>query len=218
MSISNIKKVLAQADAIDFTEGKAAYRNYHELLKVIADFYNVGFVQTVQAFVSLSPNNDYVGNLRSLVTLINGVKTNISVDKIKCSTYKHCRDRAYEYFVGNKDFLIETKGLKITAFYHNILKPDDKSHITIDGHMHNVWSGTRRTMKEVAILKMKYETIEKDFKFVARQACLIPNQLQAICWFTWKRINNIIFNPQLDLLNPSDHWRLIRNPENIKLL
>lgn len=150
--------------------------------------------------------------------MIDGVKRNIPLTEINCSTYKHCRDRAFNYFIGEKDFLIETKGLKIISFYHNILKPEDKTHITIDGHMHNVWFGSRKTMKEVAILKFKYNTIAEDFKKVARKHNLIPCQLQATLRFTWKRINKIIFNPQLNLLNHKDHWRLTHNPQDIQLL
>lgn len=54
--VNNINEVFLQADSIDLEEGKAAYENYNTLLRNIATHYNVGFIPTVQAFVSLSPN------------------------------------------------------------------------------------------------------------------------------------------------------------------
>jgi len=206
--IKNIELVLAQSDFVDLTEGKTAYERYNEVLRSIADYYSMGFVQTVAAFVALSPNNDYVGNLRSLITLIVGFKNNIPVEQITTSTYKQCRNRAYNYLTGEKDFLVETGGPKTINFYFNILKPKDTKYVTIDGHMYGVWHGERFRMVEVAHLKIPYSKIASDFKIVAKRNNLIPNQLQATLWFTWKRINNVIYNPQLSLLNQENYHHL----------
>jgi hypothetical protein len=206
LSTINIRKVLDQADSIDFTEGLLAYTRYQQLLQEIASVYGFGFVQSVAAFVTLSPNNDYLGNLRSLVSLMIGINEGRSPDQITVSTYGACKLRAHSFLTGEKDFLIETKGPKTRAFYHNILKPEDKKHVTIDGHMYGVWTGKRLRMKEVAHLKIPYNTIAKDIQKVARQEDLIPCQLQAILWFTWKRINNVIYSPQLALLDHNNHW------------
>ena len=218
MSTSNIEKVLAQADSVDINEGKVAYQNYHLLMKRIAIYYGAGFAQTVAAFVSLSPNNDYTGNLRSLVTVLSCIKEGKDIHKVTTSAYGHCKLRAYSFLIGEKDFLLETQGLKITNFYCNILRPDDPRFVTIDGHMSNVWAGKVRNMKLALIGKpSKYQQIADGFKKVARHHKLLPNQIQGICWFTWKRINNLRYDNQLNLFgSEDDYWGLKLKPENIQ--
>jgi len=217
MSIENIEKVLAQADKTDLSEGMVAYTNYNLLLLNISKIYGVGFAQTVAAFVSLSPNNDYVGNLRSLVSLIQGIKAGKPVESITISPYKHCLLRAYDYMTGTKDFLLETGGLKIKNFYCNILLPESKGYVTIDGHMHNVWRGKQTTMRESMLSQAKYDKISSDFKTVASRKKIIPNQLQAILWFTWKRINRVRYKPQTCLFSADDDfWGLKIDPADIK--
>lgn len=204
-----ILKVYDQADQIDKQEGMLAYERYHATMRIIADFYKFGFCQTVAAFVSLSPNNNWKGNLMSTISLIEGIQAGTNLEEIRTTSYKHCRDRAYQYALGNKDFLMETKGPKIRAFYHNIINPGCKKHITVDGHMFNLWLGTKMTMKDIAMLRPqpKYRDAEKDFKMAARRLGIIPCQLQAVLWFTWKRINKIVYSPQLGLFNQGDQWK-----------
>ena len=162
MSIDNIEKVLSQADEVDIREGKEAYPNYHALLRRIATHYQLGFAQTVAAFVSLSPNNDYMGNLRSLVSLYTGIKDGTPVEVIGTSAYRHCLIRAHLYLTGEKDFLLETKGLKITNFYCNILLPKDRRFVTIDGHMHNIWRGEPSPLKRSLCTPARYSEIVSD--------------------------------------------------------
>jgi hypothetical protein len=218
--IANIEKVFLLADTIDIEEGKVAYTRYNKMLKRIADHYDFGFCQTAAAFVALSPNNDYMGNLRSLISIMYGVNAKNPLEEITVSTYKQCRNRAYDFLVGNKDFLAETAGVKTRNFYFNILFPKDTRYITLDGHMCSVWAGRRYRMKEVAVSKLiaspsRYNEIAKGFFTVAKRHKLIPNQLQAILWFTWKRINNIVFTPQLQLWNEGNHWNITKDPSLI---
>jgi hypothetical protein len=219
LSVENIEKVLSQADEVDIREGKMAYQNYHDLMRRIAEHYQVGFVQTVAAFVALSPNNDYVGNLRSLVTVAKRVQDRLPIPEegLRTSSYGHCVARAYQYLTGEEDFWFRTKGPKIRSFYINILLPQDNRFVTIDGHMYNAWSGGLTPLKQIARAGFSYNEIVKDFKIVARRQNLIPCQVQAIVWFAWKRINNIVYEPQLSLFgDKEDCWGLKLKPEEIR--
>jgi hypothetical protein len=86
----NIESVLKLADEVDLTEGRQAYWRHHHQLRSVAEYHKVGFVQTVAAFSALSPNNDYVGNMRSLISLIEGIGHGIPEDEITISTYNAC--------------------------------------------------------------------------------------------------------------------------------
>jgi hypothetical protein len=218
MYTHNILKVYNKADKIDITEGMQAYTNYNKLLKRIASKYNTGFVQVVAAFVSLSPNNDYVGNLRSLVTLLEGIRTHKTLDRINCTTYRSCLERAYSYVTGEKDFLMCTKGPKITAFYYNIIDQSNTKFVTVDGHMHSVLTGKVLTMKEAVRTKIKYHEATEALQKVAKQLSILPCQLQAILWFTHKRVNNIVYSAHGNLFKQEDYWGLDLEVNSIKLL
>jgi hypothetical protein len=162
---------------------------------------------------------DYQGNLRSTATVIKGWKAGVDVERIRVVTYNHCRDRAFEYLNG-VSFLETVKGKKIRSFYLNILNPMDPEPVTIDGHAVNIWRGRRMNLKEVAGPKgrFNYNEVARDYRSAAIRVGLLPNQVQAITWFTWKRVHSILFpGRQLELLrdNSADLWRTIVDPESI---
>jgi hypothetical protein len=218
-SVRDIIKTLNRADAVDIDEGRLSYFRYNEVLRNLAAFYSVGFAETVAVFAALSPNSDYQGNLRSTATVIKGWKAGVDVERIRVVTYNHCRDRAFEYLNG-VSFLETVKGKKIRSFYLNILNPMDPEPVTIDGHAVNIWRGRRMNLKEVAGPKgrFNYNEVARDYRSAAIRVGLLPNQVQAITWFTWKRVHSILFpGRQLELLrdNSADLWRTIVDPESI---
>jgi len=208
MSEFDIMRVWEQADAVDQYEGMLAYERYHDTMQRIAAAYQFPFKSVVGAFCALSPNNDYVGNLRSLVTLLKGWENGFAAEKLTVSTYNACKFRAWRCLAG-EDFLSFTKGPKTRAFYHNILDPSDDAYITIDGHMYCVWAGKRMTMVAVAWQRFNYKHVELDFKRCAFRLGIRPCQLQGVLWFTWKRINRVLFDGQLKMFERDDQWGLL---------
>lgn len=214
--IQHIERVYQRVDQLDYREGMRAYPSYRATLSRLADRYEVPLPRVVASFAALSPNNDYVGNLRSTVTLLEGFTSGWSLDKINVSTYRACATRAWAFLSGNIEFLETTKGKKTRAFYQNILDPADPEPVTIDGHMLGLWFGQRLTMKEAVRKRIKYDDVAADFRAYASDVKILPNQLQAMLWFTWKRINHVIFRPQLSLFRTHDQWGLDLQPEEIR--
>jgi hypothetical protein len=213
----NIRRILDRADAIDISEGRVSYFRYNEVLRNLAAFYGVGFPETVAVFAALSPNSDYQGNLRSTASVIKGFVEGVPVERITVVTYNHCRDRAFGYLNG-RSFLGSVKGKKIRSFYSNILNPLDPHPVTIDGHAVNIWRGRRVNLKAVATGPgFNYESVAGDYRATAESVSLLPNQVQAITWFTWKRINRILFQSQINLFdNPADFWKTLADPRLIE--
>lgn len=209
MSIDNLRAMLARVDATDHAEGQLAYARYNRIMQQLMLRFDIPLERVVAAFVSLSPNSDYHGNLRSTVSVLAGVKHGHRPADITVSTYNHCRDRAYAYAIGERDFLKETKGPKITSFYHNILDPTDTRWVTVDGHMAAIWFGGRMTMKEALVTRRQYREIKHAITALAFENFLVPCELQAILWFARKRIFRVRFEPQGDLINwaNNDLWR-----------
>ncbi len=217
MTYANLKAMYGRADDVDRREGALAYPRYNALLGEIARHYDFEMEQTVAAFAALSPNNDYYGNLRSLVSLLAGIRQNKTCDEITVSTYKACRNRAYGYATGTVSFPKTVKGPKIRAFYFNILDPNDKRHVTIDGHMAAAYRANAGTMKENLVKPREYEQIARAVRRLAYRNGLLPNQMQAILWFTRKRLLNVIYDGQYDLFaDPDDRWKTVINVAALK--
>lgn len=213
--LDNIRAVLNRADSIDIREGAVSYLRYNLTLRRFAEYYGASFEGTVAAFCALSPNNDYMGNLRSLVTLLEGRRRGARVETLTVSTYNACRNRAW-LFLNGTPFLEHTQGLKTRNFYMNILDPTDPIPVTVDGHMVSIWYGKRMRMVEAVRTNFKYEVVADGLREVASEAGLLANQLQATLWFTWKRLHNVVYSPQLNLLNDEDHWGLDIDPRYIR--
>lgn len=214
---SNIRKILERADDVDLSEGRVAYFRYNEVLRGLAELYSIPFPKAVAVFAALSPNVDYTGNLRSAASVFKGWNEGVDVNLIRVSTYNHCRDRAFEY-LNDRDFLATVSGKKIRSFYLNILNPMDPSPVTIDGHAVNVWRGRQRNLKAVAG-DFNYDAVADDYRRVAKDIGLLPNQVQSITWFAWKRIHNIVYaGRQLTLFadNSADLWATLRDPSSIE--
>lgn len=214
----SLKTTYNLSDDIDKKEGLAAYHNYHVLMRNLSQYWNCPLDKTVAAFCALSPQNDYIGNLRSLVSVIVGINIGTPCNDIVVSTYNHCRMRAYTYLTDRCNFDVADRGLKILSFYHNILRPYDPEPVTIDGHMVAVYNDKDNLkMTEAQITRGKYRVIANEFRETARELGILPNQLQATLWFSRKKRLGIKFDPQFDLFgDENDRWRINVAPEWIK--
>ena len=218
--INNLLYYLSKADDIDIFEARNAYKNYHIMLNNIAIKYGFSFNKTVAAFCALSPNNDYFGNLRSLVSILHGINKRISHNQIIVSTYNHCKYRAINYLIGNDFFDSPKRGLKIINFYKNILYPESEKWVTIDGHIAAAYQGNSNlNMKDVFLTKANYIQIAESLKLLSSwsQNLSLPNQLQAAIWFARKRIYKIKYNPNYDMFySNADRWRIIIPVDEIR--
>jgi hypothetical protein len=212
----NLHKYFALADTVDLDEGMVAYERYHMVMARIAHKYGFPLDATCAVFCALSPNSDYWGNLRSTVSVLQGLKEGRSESEINVSTYRHNMLRAITYARG-APFAIPGRGPKILNFYHNILTPHSSRWVTIDGHMVGVMRDSKGTMKELLIKPNEYDgyaTLVKQFAF---QNFMLPCQMQAILWFVRKRLLNVVYDGQFDMFGDAkDMWKTARDVDTIK--
>lgn len=216
----NLAAMFERADETDMDEGMVAYERYHMVMRRLVDRWDgmCSLPEVCAVFCSLSPNSDYYGNLRSTVSVLQGIAEQRDDTEIIVSTYGHCKARALAYARGIKSFEACTKGLKILNFYHNILTPHAQRWVTIDGHMAAIWRNTpNATMKESLIKPWEYHRIADDVKDFAFKNYMLPNQMQAILWFVRKRTLNVKYDPQLGLFaEAGDAWQTARDVSQIK--
>lgn len=188
----------------DIEAGVEAYPSYLTMMKRISDHFNTGLVPTTEAFVALSPNNDYYGNLRSLVSLIVGYKTNTPYT---ISTYKACGYRALSYLDGSVSFLDTVKGRKIRAFRHNILYQRESNEFVLDGHMIAIVLGKSLTMSEanLELRNHRYDDLCRPYRTLARRLKMPIHEVQATMWHCRKRSESIKFSTQKDFWRDDHH-------------
>lgn len=167
----NLGFVFRRADAADLHDGTTSYSRYNRTLSRLAEHYGASLEATVGAFVALSPNNDYMGNLRSTATLLDGYRRGVPYSALTISTYRACGARAWRCLEG-EDFLSFTRpeSKKTRAFYANILDPSDPRPVTIDGHMLGVYAGRYMTMKGAVRERFKYDDVADGIRALARLA------------------------------------------------
>ena len=213
----NMHKYFAAADAVDLDEGMVAYERYNMVMLRLSRKYGFSVDRVCAVFCSLSPNNDYWGNLRSTVSVLQGIRELRPDPEIVVSTYGHCKTRALAYARGVKSFTAETKGPKILNFYHNILTPGSSRWVTIDGHMVGVLRDSPGTMKELLITKRQYDHYADLIKSFAFNQFMLPQQMQATLWFVRKRLLNVKYDAQADLFGSADDmWKTARNVDEIR--
>lgn len=216
--MANLQKYFAKADTVDLDEGMVAYERYNMVMRRLAEKYGFHLHKVCAVFCSLSPNSDYYGNLRSTVSVLQGINECRVESDIVVSTYRHCMLRAIAYARGDRDFEAETKGPKILNFYHNILEPHSSRYVTIDGHMVGVITDSKGTMRELVIPRRTYMLYAQLLKEFAFANFMLPCQMQAILWFVRKRLLNVAYDGHTaDLFGDAkDMWKTARDVEMIK--
>lgn len=215
--MSRLDRWFQLADKVDIAEGQQAYYRYREVMALFAERYGFSTELTTAAFVALSPNTDYLSNLRSLVSVLSGLRAGVPDDRIIVSTYNHNKHRAISYLRGEAAFVSPSRGRKILSFYDNIISPDTSSRVTVDGHMVAIWRNENLTMKEATTSQREYSEIEDEVRRFAFYHHMRPCQMQAILWFVRKRVLGMKFDAQLDLFSDtSDQWGTLRLAEGLQ--
>lgn len=201
--MKNLVLVYDQADAEDRRLAKSAWRTYNILTTQIANDTKIDPDIAAAVFAALSPNNDYHGNLRDTRRLLEAARDGLGLDDFKVSTYGNNKRKAWRLVHGEKPLDL-IRAPKTRNFYLNIRDPDDPRPVTVDGHVFNAWNGVRIPLKGAAkkVNARVYEEVAADVRLLGRITNTIPNVVQGIIWFTWRRIHNIKFTRQQELWSP----------------
>lgn len=201
--VVNILSVYARADKYDRQKGIEAYRDYHQRLVQVTEeanrqsYNNVPLNKVCGVFSALSPNSTYESNLTSATNMISAYVLGKGIDSFKVSTYGANKQKAWDLLNDESappQWWITAK--KTQAFYWNIYRPDeDVNPVVVDGHMYSIWQLKQVRMSEAKIGNNKqYDRIANDVRIAARLIGIGASQMQAVCWFTWKRVNRIAYD------------------------
>jgi hypothetical protein len=203
--MENLLKVYSKSTNYERQLGKEAYQNYHILTTGIAKEFGFPFYVGPAVFSALSPNSDYLGNLRDVRVLLKAKAEGRSLSDFSVHTYGNNKRKAWEIANCSINPLNLIVANKTRNFYLNCLCPEARKPITIDGHIYNAARGIRENLVGLrGFTPKKYEEIAQSMRNLAKDLSLIPNQLQAIIWMTWKRLHHAVHSDQLEIWPPDN--------------
>lgn len=184
--LGNIFAVFARSDRRDKEWGMTAYECYQErIARIAAGRANIEVACGI--FAALSPNVDEAKNFQGLERMLGGGHDSY------ISGYPLNKVKARRIMDGEHPLDV-LSGLKTRSFYINLCYPERTDAVTIDMHMLSIWLMQRLKAHEASMAESLYKRIAGDYRQVASLLNLRPNQLQSICWTTWKRVHNIVYD------------------------
>ena len=109
-----------------------------------------------------------------------------------CShAYGLCIERGRRILAGEPALTV-LGGRKTRAFYRNLLDPNRPGPVTIDRHAISLLYGLKLgDTTGLTILNRigAYQWAAAIYRTVARRYGVLPHQLQAVTWLTWRRLN-----------------------------
>lgn len=175
---ANITRVFENATIKDYQEGLKWYSDAHDFANDLAKTYEIGNMKVAGIIAAMSPMKAWKTNKE------------ISEQFISCGTSGHTAsqtEKAKSILLNNdnKQYIESTLGgLKTINFFNNIYNPSDEDYLTIDRHHLYISTG----LDLQACTTKQYEFIKKRTIMFSKSVNLIPCNLQAILWVTWKRM------------------------------
>lgn len=177
----NILKVYAQATALEIEQGMEWYTVASNEARSLCQSH----AMACGVIAAVSPGLRWDVNILAARGLIEGAGINGLGRIWPANIYKA------ERIVRGHDPGVVLGGNKVRAFYQCLLNPLDWFHVVVDGHAYGIWSNERIPLNKIHITNRRYRLISSDYMRTADSLGILPNQLQAIVWLTWRRLHEL---------------------------
>lgn len=184
--VDNILTVLDQATDEDIVSGMYWYNAANALAW---ELDHVDIRRSAGVIAALSPRLLWDKNVEYARIAYSLKGYNVDEVENYIPTLRNSRRKALAMVNGALPRDVLGNGLKTNAFYDNILRPYDSQRVTVDKHAYCIANGERTGYKNHTITNKEYLAIEKAYVDAAWETDLMPFQVQAITWVTWRRTN-----------------------------
>ena len=174
-----------KASEQELKAGKDWYLEAHNIAVNKAGIESV--YQMSQVISIMSPQVSWQQNVINANRIYNCYMANNDVLDLQMFATQLQKVHAYEALAGN--YYIPERALKTFNFANNISTPSDDRYITIDRHATKI-ALNDLSAGGVQLSKNNYLDVSAAYKAVAKKLEILPCQLQAITWLTYKRIVN----------------------------
>lgn len=176
--------------------GKQWYPQAWQAAESIGAEHNLSPATVAGVIAALSPRNRWERNLTDAENIIKAHTYGSPADaaNVKVCTFNANKQKAIKILTDSLHDYVSIrnilKGPKLVEFFSCII--GDNREVCIDGHSYSVWAGDRITLNNVpAISKKLRENIKADYIKAADHIGILPSEIQAITWLTWKRLHNV---------------------------
>lgn len=176
----NILDIYQQATAEEILGGTCWYQEAHDFAKFNADKFGLTLEVVAGILSALSPGTDWDRNKADALQVMANNTSH------KCGTYGKNVEKAFIILNMSKDENMEKKfpSDKTFNFYHNIINPATPKYVTIDRHALSIGLGFVRAEK--SITTVEYRELAAAYTKVAKKLKVLPQQVQAVTWVTWR--------------------------------
>jgi hypothetical protein len=183
----NIFKVYNKANAEQIRQGLSWYNDGHaEAIRLAELLPDKSIARAAGIISAVSPGLRWEQNIEAAERIIRG-ETLEGIGQ----RYKAHRDKAIRIRDGSdveKEFTGRDRP-KTRAFWKLLCNPADPLTMCVDGHGYAIWFGERITLDKTPHVRGRlYQRIAGDYIVVAKMLGILPCQLQAITWVTWRHI------------------------------
>lgn len=192
--INSIIRFYEESTLTEWKDGMEWYNTAHNYAKELSGRYNLTVQQIAGLIAVFSPQAGWLENKRYTVSfLINPNKPVRSA--VQCDKAKHILSLTNESDIYHA-LALNGKAFKTKAFFLNIQNPDIATAVTIDRHAIAI---AIQEPSNVYALDSKYgQLTEAQYKFfascyqkAAKKLNILPHQLQAITWVTYRRLRDL---------------------------
>lgn len=166
-------------------EGQTWYDRCLAFVQALADNHDRTVADVAAVLAVLSPSTTLEQNIIDTINVLAGN------DEAKVGTYgpQHQKALAVRDLGFTPDEVLGKN--KTAAFWSNIVNPQTAGRVTVDRHAARVATGWTMTADEsyyYVNTPAKYSVLETAYRLAADRLDLLPHQLQAITWITFKRL------------------------------
>lgn len=192
--INSIIKFYQQATITEIKDGLNWYNEAHQYCKELAQRFNITVQQTAGIIAAFSPQAGWVENKRYAITFLLSPEIQLRslTQQIKATNILKLKSETDIYTS------LSTCGeaWKTKAFFVNILNPDLPTGVTIDRHAiavclqkpDNVYALNKQQGK---LSVAQYNFFQECYIKAATILNILPHELQAITWITYRRLREL---------------------------
>lgn len=193
----NILSTYLLANDQDRTEGLYWYQHANEIAAELGKRFGFSIQQVAGVIAALSPGNPWGRNLLDTELVLEAYAKGIRGKRLpNVGVYGWGNVRKAERILAGENAPFEVLGgQKTVSFYFNITEPNTSNAVTIDRHAKSLAYGIGSKRKGYAsseafanVSKAEYPWLAKHYRNIAERLDIVPSQLQAITWVTWKRL------------------------------
>jgi hypothetical protein len=163
------------------------YDGAHSICADIATDTGYETSQVAGVLAAFSPQTGWSENIRLARQACESDRS----DRISGHTTNACAKVSKILFAGRAPEEV-LGGRKVRSFYRNVLHPDVPGAVTVDRHMIDLLVGRRGAVNDRVLERIgAYNYAAALIRGAAREAGILPNQLQAVVWLAWRLEHNV---------------------------